>query len=194
MSPVFGHGALRLYLLKLLDEQPRHGYELMKELEDRFLGLYTPSAGTIYPRLARLEADGLVTHEVDDGGRKTFRLTAAGRSELRARVDDVGAVEALVTGSARDIAREVRDDVRASVRDLRAELKQATKTVRAGERSARAGGRGELRELQRELRTFSAEVMSAAATAGLDRPALESIVGSLRRTRADVTKALTSRS
>ena len=58
MSPVFGHGRLRLYLLKLLDESPRHGYDVIRELEDRFMGLYTPSAGTVYPRLARLEADG----------------------------------------------------------------------------------------------------------------------------------------
>ena len=49
MSQVFRHGALRLYLLKLLDEQPRHGYEVISLLEDRFMGLYAPSAGTVYP-------------------------------------------------------------------------------------------------------------------------------------------------
>ena len=61
MSPVFGHGRLRLYLLKLLDESPRHGYDVIRALEDRFLGLYAPSAGTVYPRLSRLESEGLVT-------------------------------------------------------------------------------------------------------------------------------------
>ena len=55
MSPVFSHGRLRLYLLKLLEESPRHGYDIIRLLEDRFLGLYAPSPGTIYPRLARLE-------------------------------------------------------------------------------------------------------------------------------------------
>ena len=85
MSPaVFGHGRLRLYLLKLLDESPRHGYDVIRELEDRFLGLYSPSAGTVYPRLARLESEGLVTHEVTDG-RKVYSITAAGRAELAAR-------------------------------------------------------------------------------------------------------------
>ena len=54
MSPVFRHGSLRLYLLKLLDEAPRHGYEVIRLLQDRFLGVYAPSPGTIYPRLARL--------------------------------------------------------------------------------------------------------------------------------------------
>ena len=51
MSPVFGHGRLRIYILKLLDEEPRHGYEIIRLLEDRFMGLYAPSAGTVYPRL-----------------------------------------------------------------------------------------------------------------------------------------------
>ena len=61
MPPVFAHGRLRLYLLKLLDEAPRHGYEVIRLLEERFQGLYAPSAGTVYPRLAKLEAEGLVT-------------------------------------------------------------------------------------------------------------------------------------
>ena len=60
MTAVFRHGALRLYLLRLLDEHPRHGYEVISLLEDRFLGLYAPSAGTVYPRLAKLETEGLV--------------------------------------------------------------------------------------------------------------------------------------
>ena len=78
MSPVFGHGRLRLYLLKLLDESPRHGYEVIRLLQDRFLGVYSPSPGTIYPRLARLEEEGLVTHEVVDG-KKVFSITDKGR-------------------------------------------------------------------------------------------------------------------
>ena len=194
MSRVFGHGALRLYLLKLLDEQPRHGYELMKELEDRFLGLYTPSAGTIYPRLARLEADGLVAADATDGGRRTFRLTDVGREELRGRAGELDDVEAQVAGSARQIAHEVRDDVRASVRDLKAELKQATKDARA--HSRRAGrpspdvSRRELRQLQRELQSFVADVMGSAASRGIDPAALDAIVDALRRTRTDVATAL----
>src|SRR5437764_11349043 len=81
VNRVFRHGALRLYLLKLLGEQPRHGYEVISLLEDRFLGLYAPSAGTVYPRLARLETEGLVEHREADG-RKVYSLTDAGRAEL----------------------------------------------------------------------------------------------------------------
>ena len=81
MSPVFSHGRLRLYLLKLLEESPRHGYDVIRLLEDRFMGLYAPSPGTIYPRLQRLEAEGLVTQS-QEGGRKVYRITDAGREEL----------------------------------------------------------------------------------------------------------------
>src|SRR5256885_557386 len=105
MSRVFGHGDLRLYLLKLLDERPRHGYELIRLLEDRFYGLYTPSAGTIYPRLSALEDDGLVTHDVVDG-RKVYRLTDAGRDELAARGDQMAGLEDRVRASTRHLARE----------------------------------------------------------------------------------------
>jgi DNA-binding PadR family transcriptional regulator len=129
MSPVFGHGRLRLYLLKLLDESPRHGYDVIRELEDRFMGLYSPSAGTVYPRLARLEAEGLVTHQVSEG-RKVYRITDAGRAELGARQGDLDDLEQEIAGSVRDLATEIRSEVRGSVADLRSELKAAAKDVR----------------------------------------------------------------
>ena len=88
MSPVFRHGLLRLYLLKLLDEEPRHGYDVIRLLQDRFLGVYSPSPGTIYPRLARLEEEGLVTHDVVDG-KKVYQITDAGREEVHSRLDDL---------------------------------------------------------------------------------------------------------
>ena len=68
--PVFAHGHLRLYLLSLLADAPMHGYELIQALEERFGGTYVPSAGTIYPRLAKLEDDGLVAKTAD--GRTLF--------------------------------------------------------------------------------------------------------------------------
>ena len=139
MSPVFGHGRLRLYLLKLLDESPRHGYDVIRELEDRFMGLYAPRAGTVYPRLARLEAEGLVTHQVEEG-RKVYQITDAGRAELEARQGDLDDLEQEIAGSVRDLATEIRGEVRGSVRDLRAELKAAARDVR---RESRAQARDE---------------------------------------------------
>ena len=121
MSPVFRHGGLRLYLLKLLDEAPRHGYDVIRLLQDRFLGVYSPSPGTIYPRLARLEEEGLVTHEVIDG-KKVYKITDAGRAELHNRRDDLADLEDELSASVRDIAREITRDVRETVRSLRDEF------------------------------------------------------------------------
>ncbi|GAA0328012.1 PadR family transcriptional regulator [Actinoallomurus spadix] len=145
MSPVFGHGRLRLYLLKLLEESPRHGYEVIRLLQDRFLGVYSPSPGTIYPRLARLEEEGLVTHEVVQG-KKVYRLTDAGRDELERRMDELAELEEELTESVRDIAREVQEDVRDTVRSLREELTQAAREMR---RQGPAGAAQNLKETTR---------------------------------------------
>jgi len=126
---VFRHGGLRLYLLKLLDEAPRHGYEVIRLLQDRFMGVYAPSPGTIYPRLARLEEEGLVTHDEVDG-KKVYRITDKGREEINARLDDLAELEEELTQSVRDIAREVTEDVRDTVRNLREELTWAARDVR----------------------------------------------------------------
>jgi DNA-binding PadR family transcriptional regulator len=134
MSPVFSHGRLRLYLLKLLDESPRHGYEVIRLLEDRFMGLYAPSPGTIYPRLQRLEADGLVTQS-QEGGRKVYQITDAGREELASRRDELDELEREIAGSVHGLAREIRDEVRGTVRDLKQELKQAAREIRREQRS-----------------------------------------------------------
>ena len=129
MSPVFGHGRLRLYLLKLLEESPRHGYEVIRLLQDRFLGVYSPSPGTIYPRLARLESEGLVTHEVVKG-KKVYSLTDKGREELERRMDELADLEEEISASAQEFARGVQEDVRQTVRTLREELTQAARAMR----------------------------------------------------------------
>ena len=129
MSPVFAHGRLRLYLLKLLDEAPRHGYEVIRLLEERFHGLYAPSAGTVYPRLAKLEQEGLVEHAVE-GGRKVYRITDAGRAELAARAPEIEALEAEIRDSVTQLADQIREDVRDSAKDLREEIRLAAKESR----------------------------------------------------------------
>lgn len=131
MTPVFAHGSLRLYLLSLLDESPKHGYELIQALTDRFGGTYSPSAGTIYPRLAKLEEEGLVTKTVD--GRKTvYAITDAGRAELAAREHELDAIENEVTDSVRRLADEVRAGVNDAMRTLRAELASAAREANQG--------------------------------------------------------------
>jgi DNA-binding PadR family transcriptional regulator len=133
MSPVFSHGMLRLYLLKLLDESPRHGYDVIRLLEDRFMGLYAPSPGTIYPRLQRLEAEGLVTQS-QEGGRKVYQITEAGREELRRRQDELDRLETEIRSSVHQLAGEIREEVRGTVHDLKQELKQAAREIRRQQR------------------------------------------------------------
>jgi DNA-binding PadR family transcriptional regulator len=132
VSAVFSHGRLRLYLLRLLEEGPKHGYELIRLLENRFHGLYAPSAGTIYPRLARMEADGLITHTAA-GGRKVYDITDAGRAELAGRAAELARLETEIHESVADLAalaEEVEEGVRGSVRDLKRELRQAKHDAR----------------------------------------------------------------
>lgn len=130
MASVFGHGQLRLYLLWLLEAGPRHGYELIVALSDRFGGTYRPSAGTVYPRLARLEEEGLVVR-TDDGRKATYRLTEAGRHELDTRRADLAAVEADIAATVRERAGQVRDDVREAMSRLRDELAGAAERARS---------------------------------------------------------------
>ncbi|MDQ0583406.1 PadR family transcriptional regulator [Streptomyces rishiriensis] len=147
MPPVFAHGRLRLYLLKLLDEAPRHGYEVIRLLEERFQGLYAPSAGTVYPRLTKLEAEGLVTH-TSEGGRKVYAITDAGRAELADRSGELADLELEIRESVAELAAEIRADVRGAAGDLRREMRAAATEARqgAGPGSAESGEPGEYGE------------------------------------------------
>ncbi|AVH56545.1 MULTISPECIES: PadR family transcriptional regulator [Streptomyces] len=140
MAPVFAHGRLRLYLLKLLDEAPRHGYEVIRLLEERFQGLYAPSAGTVYPRLAKLEAEGLVTHTTE-GGRKVYAITDAGRAELADRSGELADLELEIRESVAELAAEIRADVRGAAGDLRREMRAAATEARQGSKAG-AGAKG----------------------------------------------------
>src|SRR5262249_8613275 len=82
----FGSGDMKYVILKLLNEKPMHGYEVMKALEDRLRGCYSPSPGTVYPTLQWLEDEGLVkSREVE--GKKVYEITDAGRKFLREHRD-----------------------------------------------------------------------------------------------------------
>ena len=102
-------------------------------MENRFHGLYAPSAGTIYPRLARMEADGLVTHTAV-GGRKIYDITDEGRAELDRRAGELNDLESEIHASMADLAalaEEVEEGVRGSVRDLKRELRQARQAAQS---------------------------------------------------------------
>ncbi|WEG09097.1 PadR family transcriptional regulator [Microbacterium horticulturae] len=164
MAPVFSHGDLRLYLLKLLDEQPRHGYDLIQALTDRTGGTYTPSAGTIYPRLAKLEEEGLVTKTVE--GRKTiYAITDAGRAEVADRAEEFDGIEAGLADSVRLIADEVRGSVREAMKSLRADLaaaaheeRRAAPTRTARDDDPRVRSREQLQRADTAVNAFRAHV------------------------------------
>lgn len=137
MPPVFAHGALRLYLLALLEAGPKHGYELIKALSDRFGGTYSPSAGTIYPRLGKLEEEGLVATEAQ-GRRTNYRITAAGLAELNSRRGELETVENDIAASVRRLADDLRADIRSNMRGLRADLAATAEAARTAARSAHA--------------------------------------------------------
>ena len=147
--PVFAHGHLRLYLLSLLAERPMHGYELIQALSDRFGGTYVPSAGTIYPRLAKLEEDALVTKESD--GRKTvYAITDAGRRELDERGSELDGIEDELSDSVRRLANEVRHSVNDAMKTLRADLAAAARDARTEARDAGRSERADARRTERE--------------------------------------------
>jgi DNA-binding PadR family transcriptional regulator len=100
---MFEAGELRLVILRLLKEQPRHGYDVMKALEERMAGCYTPSAGTVYPTLQLLEDQGLV-RSVESEGKKVYHITPEGEALLESRRDDLEEIINRVRETVRDFA------------------------------------------------------------------------------------------
>ncbi len=94
LSRFFAHGDLRLVILHLIEEKPRHGYEVIKAIEDQVAGTYSPSPGVIYPTLTLLEELGYVTVTAEEGTRKLHTITDQGRAFLEANRP---ALEALLT-------------------------------------------------------------------------------------------------
>ncbi len=121
------HGALRLLILKLISEAPRHGYELIREIEARTGGAYVPSPGVIYPALAALLDLDFVKAEAD-GARRSFSLTEAGEAELEAEAETLARVEARL-GDLLDSDRpEDPQDVRSAMWRLRHAVREAVRT------------------------------------------------------------------
>ena len=89
---MFEQGDLRYVVLRLLEEKPRHGYEIIKELESRFGGSYAPSPGTVYPTLTMLEDLGYARVVPEEGGKKIYEISDEGRKHLAehsSTVDDI---------------------------------------------------------------------------------------------------------
>jgi DNA-binding PadR family transcriptional regulator len=97
----FAHGDLRLVILDLIAEKPRHGYEIIKAIEDHVGGAYSPSPGVIYPTLTLLEELGHVTVRVADGAKKLHAITPEGQAYLDAYRPAVDALRARMAEASR---------------------------------------------------------------------------------------------
>jgi DNA-binding PadR family transcriptional regulator len=152
---VFERGDLKYVILDLIKEQPRHGYDIIRELEGRFGGFYTPSAGAVYPVLQMLEDMGAVTAAEQDG-RKVYTITEEGQRILAERSDTVGAIHDRVRdwfhgqsgAEFREVMHEAGELVSVLSRDGRRLWNDPVRLRRVRDLLART--RDELRDILRE--------------------------------------------
>lgn len=144
---MFGHGDLKLLLLALIEQEPRHGYELIRMIEDMFHGQYSPSPGTVYPTLTMLEEMGYLKVDSEEGGRKRYAITDEGRAFLDDNREEVEAVTERTERKARFAAKlatpmAIRDAVHAlkhalAMRLTKWDKAEAERVVAILERAAR---------------------------------------------------------
>jgi len=120
---MFDGSELRLVLLKLIEEQPRHGYDLIREIEERSGGAYAPSPGVIYPTLTMLDDMGLVEARAE-GARKAFAITEAGSAELQEKAEEVAALFERLAALGAHQARTSGGPIRRAMGNLRAVLQE----------------------------------------------------------------------
>lgn len=115
-------GELRLVLLRFITDEPRHGYELIKAIEDLTGGAYAPSPGMVYPALTMLSEMELIAEQASETTRKRFAITDAGRKHLDENVEQVAALIARLTEVGEHRARTDRAPIRRAMRSLRTVL------------------------------------------------------------------------
>jgi DNA-binding PadR family transcriptional regulator len=148
-GPRARRGDVRTAILVLLAEEPRNGYQLMQEIEQRSEGAWRPSPGSVYPALQQLEDEGLVT-AVEEEGRKAFALSDAGREAVAARGEDATAP----WEAAREDLGEPRLELRGQMRQIGMALFQISQ---AGSAEQVAEARTVLADARRALYRILAE-------------------------------------
>jgi DNA-binding PadR family transcriptional regulator len=156
---LFGRGDLKYVILELLKDQPRHGYDIIRALEERMRGFYRPSPGSVYPTLQMLEDLGYVTSNQEEG-KKVYSITDAGRRylvEQQSTIDDIR--ERITAGW--DAAQ------RPEMADLMHELQQLARAL------FRQGARGALKDPERlrRLREIVSRARGEVEALGEERPA-----------------------
>ena len=118
MGRMFEQGDLKFVILQLLDEKPRHGYDIIKALEERSHGAYSPSAGTVYPTLTMLEEMGYAKATAEDGGKKVYEITAEGKKHLEENSSTVESIFARISEAVEPFFSSSMADVRSAMRHL----------------------------------------------------------------------------
>jgi DNA-binding PadR family transcriptional regulator len=119
---VFDSSELRLVLLKLIADQPRHGYELIRAIEDLTGGFYVPSPGVVYPTLTMLHEMGQIEEAASGGSRKAFAVTVEGTAHLVAKKEEVEALFARLAQLANARQRADGGPVRRAMQNLKTVL------------------------------------------------------------------------
>ncbi|MEO7102038.1 MAG: PadR family transcriptional regulator [Gemmatimonadaceae bacterium] len=115
---VFDQGDLKYVILQLLVEKPRHGYEIIKAIEERFGGAYSPSPGTVYPTLTMLEDMGYARVMPEESGKKVYEITDEGRKYLEENRSAVDDIFSKITDFAQSIFGEPMMQVHRAMKDV----------------------------------------------------------------------------
>jgi DNA-binding PadR family transcriptional regulator len=121
---VFDGGELRLVLLKLAEDSPRHGYDLIRAVEERAGGAYAPSPGVVYPTLTLLQDMGFLDEQKAEGSRKQFAITDAGHAHLAERAEEVTALFERLDSLGSHVRQAEAAPVRRAMHNLRHVLQQ----------------------------------------------------------------------
>jgi len=119
---LFDGGELRLVLLKLIGEGPRHGYDLIRAIEELTGGAYAPSPGVVYPTLTLLAEMDLIADSESEGARKLYAITQAGEAHLAERADEVSGLLARLASLGAEQQRSNSGPVRRAMGNLKAAL------------------------------------------------------------------------
>lgn len=132
---VFEAGELRLVLLKLIGDQPRHGYDLIRAIEEMTHGTYAPSPGIVYPTLTMLQDMGLIEEAKGEGARKAFALTAEGEAHLAGKAEEVAALLERLEDLGRDERKAGGAPIKRAVGNLLSALWHRVTREDAGEKT-----------------------------------------------------------
>jgi DNA-binding PadR family transcriptional regulator len=119
---LFDHGDLRFILLTMIAQKPAHGYDLIKALEDRMGGGYSPSPGVIYPTLTLLEEQGFAS-VTPDAGKKLYQATAEGEAFLRANQAALDAIQARIGALAKERSAVPAPQIIRAIENLKTALR-----------------------------------------------------------------------